>query len=61
MKKLLFGLVLISIPAAGHACSACNVEYSEAEKKAFFIATSLLIVVPFLLAFYLYKYLKGKY
>jgi len=60
MKKIIF-IVLMIFPYIGFACSSCNVEYSDAEKKAFFIATSMLIVLPFTLFFFLYRYIKKNY
>jgi len=60
MKKL-FLLSLIFIPQFIHACSTCNVEYSEAEKRGFIIATLLLIITPFLIGFLIYKYILKNY
>jgi len=60
MKKLLL-FSLLFIPQFIHACSTCNVEYSEAEKRGFIIATLLLIFTPFIIGFMIYKYISKNY
>ncbi len=60
MKKLVL-ILLILFPYLTFACSSCNVKYTEAEKKAFIIATSLLIILPFTVFYFIYKYIKKNY
>ncbi len=60
MKKLFLSFMALS-PMAIFACSSCNVDYTDAEKKAFVIATLLLILIPFSIGFALYKFLKKSY
>jgi len=60
MKKI-FLLIISLLPFASFACSSCNVDYSDAEKKAFVIATALLIILPFTAVYLVYKFLKKNY
>ena len=52
---------LIILPKIGLACSSCNVEFSEDEKKSYLIATGMLVVIPFVLLWYLVKFHKKNY
>jgi len=60
MKKIFLFFLLFS-PKFIWACSTCNVEYSDEEKRGFIIATLLLIFVPFALGFVIFKYVKKNY
>jgi hypothetical protein len=62
MKKISF-ILLLSLLSLQKilACSSCNVEFSAEEKNAFIIATALLILIPFVGGWFLFKFFKKKY
>jgi len=60
MKKVFLFIILL-LPLVSFACSSCNVEYSDDEKKAFVVATALLIILPFTAVYLVYKFLKKNY
>jgi len=60
MKKLFLSSLLF-LPQFIWACSTCNVDYTAEEKRGFVIATLLLIITPFAIGFFIFKYLKKNY
>ncbi len=62
MKKYRLTLFVILFSTAySRACSTCNVEFSAEEQAAFIVATGLLILMPIVGGWALFRFLKKKY
>ncbi len=61
MTKKLIPFLFFFIYQTSFACSSCNVEFSEEERLSFIVSVILLIVIPLLSAYFLFKWIKNNY
>jgi hypothetical protein len=63
MNKTKIFITLITVLSGGYAlaCSTCNTEFTEEEKRAYILATILLLVIPFTIGYMVYRFVFKKY